>query len=495
MMNSKKRGRLNTSTAAFPDRPLLEAYQHFQKGRLQAAEAICREVLSKQPMHADANIMMGHINVHSGRYKLAITSIQRALRSEPDNAKAHFFLGLAFYKLGRTYDAIPRYEHALQLMPSNTNARLNLAIAQMEIGRLEDAAGNFRMILKDKPDTALAHYHLTRIRNYETTLDDISAMKSIYNRPTTKMADRIYLAFSLGSTLEKHGEYDEAFDYFEAGHSLKKTQSPPFRLDEQKHLFYEIMNTFDEEHISRNSPAGIGDDMPIFIFGMPRSGTTLAEQILSSHPLVSGAGELSHFEILQQAIEKTGKSSLTYWSSMNEQEIHNLGIDYLEKLKTHSEGSVYVTDTTPMNFIHIGLIATALPSARLIHCCRDSMDTCLSIFQQLLSDSHNYAHNLTDLGNYYRLYEEMMKHWNRILPDRIYELNYEDLVTDNEANIRKLLDYCNLPFHEDCLAFHKNRRMVRTPSDNQVRQPIYKSSIGRWKYYEARLLPLKTILQ
>ena len=319
-------------------------------------------------------------------------------------------------------------------------------------------------------------------------------MKTLYSQPRTGIDQRIYLAFALGSALEKREAYEEAFEYFVEGHRLKK-QSTPFDLARRARFFHSLMDVFNKDYLERHRSVGPDDNLPIFIFGMPRSGTSLTEQILASHPDVHGAGESDGMEDLVRSVSgKTGEPFPGCWLNLGVREIHDIGVNYLDRMRESATGSRFITDTTPMNFRYAGLIATIMPGARLVHCVRNPMDTCLSIFQQPLIDTHAYAHDLADLGGFYRLYQALMAHWCNVLPGRIYNLCYEDLATDSESEIRKLLKHCGLSFHYDCLAFHETKRSVRTPSASQVRQPIYTASIERWKRYETQLAPLKAIL-
>lgn len=473
---------------------ILQAHQHHQAGRLRTAEELCHKVLAENPTHADANRMLGMVYIQTGRADSAFTYLQRALESDPDHAQGHYYLGLAFQKQGCIEEAVSSFEHTLQSNPSHINARMNLAITLKETGRLDEAVEHFRGVLARNPHIAQAHFHLATIRNHVSSTEEINAMKSLYNRPGTGIAQRYYLAFGLGTALEKWEAYEEAFGFFQAAHHLKKP-SAPFNLADRARFFRSIMELFNREYLDRNRTAGPDDELPIFIFGMPRSGTTLAEQILASHPRVTGAGEVGYVEdVVRRVMELSGKPFLTGWPDMSAAEIHALGIYYLDRIGEHPDGSGHVTDTTPMNFVHIGLIATILPHARLIHCRRDPMDTCLSLYQQPLSDTHAYAHDLADLGGFYNLYREIMRHWHDVLPERIHDLCYEDLVTDSETEIRSLLDYCKLPFDQNCISFHKTDRAVRTPSASQVRQPMYTASMGRWRNYETWLSPLKALI-
>ena len=472
-----------------------EANQHQQAGRFQAAEAIYRKVLAFKPNLAEAHKQLGKVLIALDRLEGAIRSITRSIEIDSDSSPARNLLGIAFRKQGQTENAISYFKCALQIAPMNVNAHMNLVLTLMEAGQFDESAEHFRQALKINPKLAQAYFHLAHMRKNVSAVDENKAMKSLYNHPNTDTMQKIYLAFGLGSALEKYGAYEEAFEFFQEGHRLKK-QSTPFDLENYIHFFKSMMEVFDEGYVSRNRVVGPIDDLPVFIFGMPRSGTTLAEQVLSSHPDIQGAGELNYVEdAVRRVSEITGKPFLVGWGEMDARKIHDLGMQCLDKLRAHSGGYKHVCDTTPMNFLYVGLIATILPGARLVHCLRNPMDTCLSIYQQPLSNTHAYAHEIKDLGGFYKLYKGLMNHWHSILPGRIYDLRYETMVTDNETEIRKLLDYCELPFHENCLTFHKSERSIRTPSASQVRQPIYTTSIDRWKRYETQLSPLKEILQ
>ena len=478
-----------------PGQILQQARQHHQAGRLREAEALYRSILDTTPDHPDANNMLGLLFIQMDRPDAAVDCIRKSLATKPGNAQSHHWLGMALRKLGKSTEAVESYEHALQIAPRNPGAHMNLAVILEETGELDRAADHFRQAIEIKPDLALAHFHLAHMRNHPSSAGEIEAMQALYERPDTGSNQRIHLAYGLGSALDKQGAYEEAFEYFQAGHRLKEA-SKPFDPDRHTQFVRSLMEVFDQGVQSHGAISVPGDDLPIFIFGMPRSGTSLAEQILASHPGVSGGGELGYVEdTARDIISMTGRPFLDSWNGLDSNELAKLGSKYLARLKSHADGCSRVTDTTPMNFLYVGLIAGILPNARLVHCVRDPMDTCLSIFQQPLSESHAYAHNLSDLGGFYKLYRDLMAHWHRVLPGRIYDLRYEDLVTDSKTGIRRLLAACNLPFHEDCLAFHRTERSVKTPSATQVRQPMYTASIGRWKRYGSKLSPLQAILE
>lgn len=398
------------------------------------------------------------------------------------------------YRLGRVDLAESVYRNAINLYPRLASAHMRLALILKETGRFDEAAQYFQRVLTIKPDSVMAHYHLAHLKNHASTRAEIEAMQLLYNSAHLEVGQRVYLAFGLGTALDKNGEYEEAFGYFQAGHQLEK-RSSSFDLSKWESFFKSLKEIFSEEYMMKKHALGPVDDTPIFIFGMPRSGTTLAEQILSSHHDVCAAGELSGVvDIVKRSIQITKKPFLEGWGELSRKEIYDFGTYYLGMLGEHSDGSGHVTDTTPMNLIYVGLISTILPNARLVHCHRDPMDTCLSIFQQPLSKSHNFGNDLEDLGGFYRLYENLMDHWHGVLPGKMHDLCYEKLVADFEREVRDLLDYCDLKFDSSCLRFYDTERSVRTPSACQVRQPIYSNSVGRWRRYESKLASLRDIL-
>jgi len=494
-MSQKKRGKSSTSALKAARQLCRKANQLRRAGRMQEAEVCYKQALAQNPNLAVAHDQLGVVLAGAGQLEDALRSIARSLEIEPNSHSAHANYGVVLNMLGRAHEAIASFRRALRITPSNADTRMNLALNLLNEGYLDEAIEQFQQVIKLDPGRAHAYFHLAHMKNRVSSDSEIRAMKSLYGQLGIADGEKTVLAFGLGSALDKRGEYDEAFRYFSAGHRLKQ-QSVPFDLASHAHYFETMKDVFDDHNLVRNRTIGVEDSRPIFIFGMPRSGTTLTEQILASHPDVLGGGEMSCVEDIVKHLQKiTGKSLLESWSELDTQAIRELGAAYLEKLKMHSDKVKHVTDTTPMNFLYLGLIATIFPNVHLVHCVRDPMDTCVSIFQQPLSDAHAYSHDLKDLGGFYLLYKDLMAHWHKVLPGRIYDVRYENLVTDTESEIRKLLDCCGLPFHEGCLASHNTKRSVKTPSATQVRQPIYTASIGRWKRYEVNLSPLQEILE
>ena len=474
---------------------LNEARQHLHAGRVPDAESICLRVLDKYPGNAEARALLGSLYNQTNRPEMAVECLEPALEGNPADARCNFQLGLALARLERTDEAIDCHKQALQMAPANAAIHFNLGLLLEETGQLDSAAYHYQQAIMHKPDMARAHFHLAYLKNRPSAQEEIDAMLVLYNHPGTSINQRVWLAYGIGSALDKQGRYQDAFDYFQAGHTLKH-QSVPFDMSRHIQFTRAIASLFDRNRVNQSiSTLPLDTLQPVFIFGMPRSGTSLTEQILASHPDVYATGESGHIEdAVKQVITITGKPFLQGWRELDTSAIHSLGSGVPAILDGDHHRYTHFTDTTPMNFLYVGMIAAIFPNARLVHCQRDPMDTCLSIFQQPLSETHAYAHDLKDLGMFYLQYRNLMQHWYTVIPGRIHDLRYEDMVTDSESGIRKLLDYCGLPFDEHCLKFHETARSVRTPSASQVRQPIYTASIGRWKNYESRLTPLKIII-
>ena len=303
------------------------------------------------------------------------------------------------------------------------------------------------------------------------------------------------LAFGLGKAYEDIGNYEKSMESVLAATRLKRA-SCDYSLSATEEMFSQIKQTFSPGFFSAHPNTGCQDQTPIFILGMPRSGTSLVEQILASHPDVFGAGEIVDLMILTGAITMTG-SSRHYpeiVADLDSRALEDLGNEYISKIRSYSGDAKYITNKTPENFLRIGFINAILPNARIIHLTRDPMDNCLSVFKNLLATAYDYSYDQAELGHYYKLYQALMEYWRTTLPGFIYDQSYEQLVAEPEIQIGKLLEYCNLPWHDACLDFHQTRRKVRTSSNAQVRRPIYQDSVKLWKHYQNQLEPLRVAI-
>jgi len=412
---------------------------------------------------------------------------------QPDYAEAHNNLGNAFNEQGRLDEAIASYRQALTVKPDFAEVHSNLGFIFRQLGKMDDAIAGFRKAIALQPDYARAFKGLSMLVKYTEVDDGVHAMEYLFNQKgDISDADRINLGFALGKVFEDLGDYDKSFDFILEANLLKR-KSYTYSIQKDQNLFDRIKKTFSPDFFSLHHGSGNHDRTPIFILGMPRSGTTLVEQILASHPQVMGAGELDILGKLTNAICKGAATPHLpeCLLDLGRDAFESMGSDYIKKIRKYSNAAEYITDKMPHNFLHVGLIKTILPNAKVIHCMRDPMDNCFSILKTEFTGTHEYAYNMIELGKYYNLYSDLMKHWEEVLPGFMHTLRYEEIVTDQQNQTRSLLDFCGLPWNEACLAFHKTERKVSTASLAQVRQPIYKDSVELWNRYEKQLEPLR----
>jgi tetratricopeptide (TPR) repeat protein len=472
-----------------------EAVAHHQAGRLAEAEALYRQILALDASHADSLHMLGVMAQQNGRYEDAVALIGRAIRIRGDVFSYHNNLGNVFESRKKLDDAASCYERALALDSGFAEAHYNLGNVLREQGDFEGAKERYDRALALKPGFVEVHYSCRDMKTYRRgdaelrMIEDLAA--GIDGMPTGKAA---ILHFTLGKVLEDIGDYDRAFEHLLKGNALHRRL---IRYDEL-HIALQLQVTarvFDAGLLDRFRGAGDPSSVPVFILGMPRSGSTLVEQILSCHPQVHAGGELKALDLAGESVF----GAATYPECVPAQHaaiFRRLGRDYLARLPALPDGKVRITDKLPGNFTHVGLIRLALPNARIIHTMRDPADTCLSCFSILFKDGLKYSYDLGELGRYYRRYSELMAHWRSVFPPgAMLDVRYEDVVNDLEGQARRLIDYCGLPWDDRCLDFHKNRRAVSTASAFQVRQPLFHSSLQRWRRYESHLSPLLCALE
>ena len=464
-----------------------------EQGKPAEAIACYRKVINLKPNYAEAYSNLGNILKEQDRPDEAVACFQQARNLKPNDALIHYNLGNTFKDLGKIDAAAGCFEQALALKPDFAEAYHALGLLHRELDRMDEAVACYRKALSLKPDFARAYRNLVLIVRYTEVDDDINAMADLYHyNENLSDFDRMDLGFSLGKVFEDLKDYDRAFAYILEANQLKR-KSYQYSIREDQDLFARIRETFSAEFLASHHVTGCRDKTPIFVLGMPRSGTTLVEQILASHPLVFGAGELTFLEDLSTAI-CTGDITAQYPECLPDLSLDafkKTGAEYITKIRQLTQKALYITDKMPHNFLHIGFIRTILPDAKVIHCLRNPMDTCYSIFKTEFAGAHKYAYDMVELGRYYKLYQDLMAHWEKMLPGFIYTLRYEELVADQENRTKDLLDFCGLPWDEACLAFHKTERRVVTASLAQVRQPIYKDSVELWKRYGKHLEPIR----
>jgi tetratricopeptide (TPR) repeat protein len=462
--------------------------------RIREAEEMFRRAILLNPDHAQAHCNLGSVLIDLGKPDEAEPILRRAVALDPNFVIALHNLGTALIGLDRSDEAMAAIQRAVALKPDLAGAHHNLGVALMEIGRLTEAREAAERAVALAPMQLSYLRQLGEVRRYVagdsyfTALDTLAA-----DTAALSVDDRIILHFALAKAHADIGEPQEEFRQLLAGNALKRS-----RIDyDEVAVLSEIeraQQVFTSEFIRASEGAGEPSPKPIFIVGMPRSGTTLVEQILASHPAVRGAGELTLFERAIANARSEMQQAPAYPEmalQMPGKDFRELGARYLAGIEQLAPAASHVTDKMPTNFFFVGLIHLALPHATIIHTVRDPVDTCISCFSRLFTEVNFQTYDLAELGRYYRHYQALMAHWHRVLPTgRIFDVSYEETVADLEGAARRILAHCGLPWDPRCLDFHLAERVVRTASATQVRQPIYTSSIGRWRAYESLLGPL-----
>ncbi len=528
-LKRKKKQPANGSRGAEADRYFAQATEHKRQGRLAEAETLLRRALKKNPDHAEALNNLGNLLFENGENTKALTCYRKAadllpgnheilynyatalgqsgrlseatailrdlLSPNPDNYRVAASLGVFLHDLGRLEEASSYLEKALALKPDYFEAHRFLALIFRDQGDLEAAVHQLRKSLKQRPDNALAWYLLSRYKKFKDPEDsDLASIHRLLAGSELPAEDRIFLSFSLGKIYDDLGHYPEAFSWYRQGNSLKRG-SLGRTAGQTGFKLREITRVFTPDLFSRLSGCGTDSLLPVFIVGMPRSGTTLVEQIAASHSSVFGAGELKKLRDLTLELAESAGGSSTYPDCLHKiapSRLNNLAKRYIQELATGLPGDITrVTDKMPTNFSHLGLIRLLFPKAQIIHCRRNPLDTCLSNYFQNFEEGNECSFSLDDLALYYRKYEALMAHWREVLPGGFLEIDYEDLVTNFETKAREIISYLELDWQESCLSFFKTRRIVHTSSDWQVRQPVYKTSVERWRNYEEFLEPLR----
>jgi Tfp pilus assembly protein PilF len=502
------------------DRLLQEAYTAHQSSQSELAERLYKKLLRLAPRDSDGRNLLGLLYIELERFDEAAQQIRRAMTIRPGDPHSHYNLGAALMGMdapseaadnfaealaidpnnnetrnalsaalntagahaaesGQIEEALQYYTAAIEHDPDNAKAILNCGNLQEQFGDFDDASNSFKAAIAAHPEFADAHFQLAHLKHHISTQEEIDAMSALFENGGLDSRDYTTLAHGIAKANEKLLRYADEFRWLRKAHDIKRSFEP-FDEAAAASRFRSLKDIFTTEAIAKGNADG-GANL-IFIVGMPRSGTSLAEQILASHSEIHGAGEV------------IAVADLNVSPSTPPREFPQLASTVTKTIAAQASEEIFNVETTPTNFLHLGKISLLFPEAKIVHCRRDAMDTCLSIYQHPLSAAHAYAHDLVTLGNYYREYELLMQHWEQVVPNPILTLQYESLVSDFEPTVRTLVEFCGADFEERCLRFYETRRQVKTPSASQVRQPIYQSSVGRWRRYERELEPLRSVL-
>ncbi|MBU0622285.1 MAG: sulfotransferase [Gammaproteobacteria bacterium] len=469
---------------------------YLAQNRLKEAVQVLRPAIDTSPDNPMAHYGLGLVLKAQGRATEAEACLQRVVSLKPDFAGGYYCLGFLCMEQGRTAEAVSGFQRAVEIEPGYADARIKLGECHAELGRFAEAEAYYRHVLEADPGNIDARFALALLGTARNADENLAALTEVAQafrnrKKAPSGSDAIKLSFALGRACEQCGDHEKAFAHFLEGNRLKRAT---FDYDANKTSarLADIMRIFDRESITRLGGGGNPSALPIFVLGMPRSGTTLVEQIIASHPEVHGAGELP--DLMRVATgSATGTESLFpgAMQALGAEMLVGMGERYVAGLQRRAPEAQRITDKMPANFLAVGLIHLILPNAKIIHVIRDPVDTCLSCFTQLFGSGQEFSYDLAELGRYYTDYARLMEHWRNVLPEGAFlDVRYEDIVSDQEAQSRRLIRYCGLEWDDACLDFHSNKRVVKTASMVQVRQPIYKSSLERWRSYEKHLGPL-----
>jgi len=429
------------------------------------------------------------------RFLEALETLKQALKLQPNNAGLNWHLGTLLAQGGELEMAKLALHHTLELNPKHPLAHHNIASIAYQMGDFDTAEEYARRSLNISPKSANSYAILANIKRL--TAEDIHTAKALYENKTLEKEVQENLAFILAKVFESQKEYSQSFRYLVEGNNAVRSTSA-YDISHDHTTFQQIKSVFTHDFIRQQKHLETTNISPIFIVGMPRSGTSLAEQIITSHPNVYGIGEadcmLLVFRYLCQDQDDDEKQSVTQIPrAPNERWLEGQQC-YLNFLKSFSDANQaqHYTDKTPTNYFLIGLIHMLFPHARIIHCSRNPVDNCLSIYKEKFAGYlHKYAYNLDEMAEFYLLYQDLMQYWTTVLPEGVmYELKYENLIEDQQGETAKLLEHCQLDWHDDCLNFYQSKRTVSTASAAQVRKPLYKTSVEGWRRYEEQLMPL-----
>ena len=504
--------------------------EHHKAGRAEEAERVYRNVLQKVPNQPDALNLLGVLAMEAGnheaafdflgravqarpkdpailnnygnalslvrRYEEASEHLERAVAINPDMADAWLNLGRNLNMSGKPERAIQCFKRLQKLRPESPSSQAGIARAMLELGRTSEAEVAARDIIAKNPKSSTGYVNLANTRKFKPEDPEITVIEGLLADDETAKKEHRGLYFAAAKMCDDVKRFDDAFKYYDAANKMAEGKYDRVDIERQ---YADLKKTYSRKFFQDRGNYGSQSERPVFIVGMPRSGTTLLETIIGSHPQAFPAGELETIKRLEremgslvfkdEGIAKNARS-LTW---VGAEVLAERYLDVLDR-KARSDAAIRVTDKMPHNFQAVGFIALMFPNARIIHSKRNPMDTCLSCWMQNFNDSHTYSRNLADAGHHYRQYQDLMAHWHEVLPGRILDVEYEDLVGSQEATSRKIIEHVGLPWDDAVLQFHKLERTVMTASVWQVRQPIYKQSAGRWKNYEAHIGPLQKAL-
>ena len=522
------------SFALSPIKKLLaEAAEYHKQGKLEESEALYRKALNDDPGNIDATRMLGLIAAAAGQtdeakfllqqvierapdffiahidlgnilkdqdhYEEAIACFQRAIAIEPRNPHAQFLLASTLSPAAFTDEALDAYQACLDILPEHPGALLGIGHMLKTVGRQEEGIAAYRKCIDIKPGNGETYWSLANLKTFRFTDEEIAKMEDqVASGKVDNEGSEANFLFALAKAHEDAKDHKKAWDYYQRGNKLQRSlvKYDPVSTEVVNN---DLVEAFTKELMDEKRGLGCQDKAPIFILGLPRSGSTLLEQIIASHSMVEGTSELPYISRITQSLNRNRADGLSYPGAIRELgtvALEALGEEYLQLSQMHrKEGAPRFIDKMPNNFPSAGFINLILPKAKIIDARRNPLDACFGNFRQLYAKGQPFTYDLTDIGEYYLQYQRMMDHWNTVMPGQILHVQYEDTVMDLESQVRRILEFLELPWEDACLNYHETDRAVRTASSEQVRQPIYTGAINHWRKYEQHLDELLEVLE
>ena len=457
-----------------------------------------RKVVELAPENIRSYLMLARVYISAGKNSQSLTELEKAVSFNPGEASLNDMIGTMYSLCDETEKALIYSRRAVDTEPDNTFYRTNLALIERMIGNLDGAEANFNQVIKSDPHNYQAYYARADLKTWTEENNHIAQMKELLLSGITNWRGEVSLRFAIAKECEDIESYAEQFRFVKSACDLQRRHTR-YDVSQDIEAINRIIEVYTKDTLAKLGPGNASAE-PIFVLGLPRTGTSLVDRIIGNHSKVYSAGELNNFSsVLVKAIQENANSANINMTEMIDRSVATdvtvLGENYIESTRPKTGHTPHFIDKLPLNYLYCGIIHAALPNAKIVLLARDPLDACFAIYKTMFIGIYPFSYDLTELGKYYLAYRRLADHWQDVLGDALYCVNYEDLVEDTEAEVRKLLEYCNLGWESQCIEFHTNPAPATTASAVQVRQPIYRSSVGRWKHYREELEPLVDIFE
>jgi tetratricopeptide (TPR) repeat protein len=468
-----------------------------EQKRFADAEVLLQRAVKVAPGFSRALTTLCSVQLEQEKYEDVIKSASNLIKLKPRSADGHIWLAAATAATGNHSDALEFYDRALEVAPNHGGALCGKGNACRTIGDQDGAIAAYRSSIEANPLHAEAYWSLANLKTFRFEDSEVDGMLALVGDERIPSEGQVQLNNALGLEFDGRKEYDRAFEFIDRGSRLRREQEFYDRVENEERTDLSL-EAFTPQFFDDNAGHGDPDPAPIFIVGLPRSGSTLLEQILSSHSQVDGTHELSDFGKIIRSYPNLTTPPARYPTSVaniDADGFRQLGSEYIERTRRHRGDRPFFTDKNPNNFVHVGLLHLILPNAKIINARRHPLDSCFGSYKQLFAQGQPFTYDLVELGEYYLQYQRLMDHWHEVLPGKVLDVRYEQVVADLEGQVGRILEYCELDWEASCLRFHETSRSVKSASSEQVRQPIYTSAVNTWRHYEAHLGALIEVLE